>query len=161
MNVVVNSTPLISLSITGHLFLLNILFDLVFIPVSVYEEVVLQGKERPGAEAVAQADWILVQSPAQTVSLSSELLKLDRGEQDVILLAQEIQADWVLIDEKMGRRMATELGFEVKGTLGVLLIAYQIGLISRDRVRDALQELSQSSVHISQKLLDWFMKQLD
>jgi len=155
---------------------LNTLFDRVFIPVSVYEEVVLQGKERPGAEVVAQVNGIVVQSPAQTASLSvspgsanrttqetqtPELLKLDRGEHDVILLAQEIQADWVLIDEKMGRRIATELGFEVKGTLGVLLIAYQIGLISRDTVRDALQELSQSSVHISQQLLDWFMKQLD
>ncbi|MGK7901811.1 MAG: DUF3368 domain-containing protein [Hormoscilla sp.] len=161
MKVVVNSTPLISLSITGHFSLLNTLFDRVFIPVSVYEEVVLQGKERPGAEVLAQVDWSVVQAPAQTASLSPELLKLDRGEQDVILLAQEIQADWVLIDEKMGRRIATELGFDVKGTLGVLLIAYQIGLISRDTVREALQELSQSSVYISQKLLDWFMKQLD
>jgi predicted nucleic acid-binding protein len=37
---VVNSTPLIALSIVGHLDLLRHLFDELFIPASVYREVV-------------------------------------------------------------------------------------------------------------------------
>ena len=86
MKAVVNSTPLIALSITGYLSLLNRLFEQVVVPVSVYEEVTLQGEERPGAEAVAQVNWLVIQAPDRSLPLSAELLQLDRGEQDVILL---------------------------------------------------------------------------
>ena len=160
MKTVVNSTPLIALSITGYLFLLNRLFEQVVVPVSVYEEVALQGEERPGAEAVAQANWLVIQSPERSLVLSAELVQLDRGEQDVILLAQEIKADWVLIDEKLARRVAIGLGLQVKGTLGVLLIAYQMGLISKEASIKAVQDLASSSVRLSSRLREWFIAQL-
>ena len=160
MKTVVNSTPLIALSITGYLFLLNRLFEQVVVPVSVYEEVALQGEERPGAEAVAQANWLVIQSPERSLVLSAELVQLDRGEQDVILLAQEIKADWVLIDEKLARRVAIGLGLQVKGTLGVLLIAYQMGLISKEASIQAVQDLASSSVRLSSRLREWFIAQL-
>lgn len=160
MKTVVNSTPLIALSITGYLFLLNRLFEQVVVPVSVYEEVALQGEERPGAEAVAQANWLVIQSPERSLVLSAELVQLDRGEQDVILLAQEIKADWVLIDEKLARRVAIGLGLQVKGTLGVLLIAYRMGLISKEASIKAVQDLASSSVRLSSRLREWFIAQL-
>ena len=160
MKAIVNSTPLIALSITGYLFLLNRLFEQVVVPVSVHEEVVLQGEERPGAKVVAQANWLVIQSPERSLSPSAELLQLDRGEQDVILLAQEIDADWVLIDEKLARRVAKGLGLQVKGTLGVLLIAYRLGLISQEASMNAVQELASSSVRLSPRLQEWFIAQL-
>ncbi|MEQ9481638.1 DUF3368 domain-containing protein [Coleofasciculus sp. F4-SAH-05] len=160
MKTVVNSTPLIALSITGYLFLLNQLFEQVVVPVSVYEEVALQGEERPGAEAVAQANWLVIQAPERSLLLSAELVQLDRGEQDVIILAQEIKADWVLIDEKLARRVAIGLGLQVKGTLGVLLIAYRMGLISKEASIKAVQDLASSSVRLSSRLREWFIAQL-
>lgn len=48
MKAVANSTPLIALALTDHVALLKALFDQVFIPASVYEEVVLKGRNRPG-----------------------------------------------------------------------------------------------------------------
>ncbi len=60
---VVNSTPLIALSMIGQLELLHALFDEVLIPASVYGEVVLQGRGRPGAREIAQADWFVVKNP--------------------------------------------------------------------------------------------------
>lgn len=78
MKAVVNSTPLIALGITGYLPLLNTLFEQVFVPISVYEEVVLQGEGRPAAEVVAKAEWLIIQTPQQPFSLSAELLQLDR-----------------------------------------------------------------------------------
>jgi predicted nucleic acid-binding protein len=160
LKTVVNSTPLIALSITGYLFLLNRLFEQVVVPVSVYEEVALQGEERPGAEAVAQANWLVIQAPERSLVLSAELVQLDRGEQDVIILAQEIKADWVLIDEKLARRVAIGLGLQVKGTLGVLLIAYRMGLISKEASIQAVQDLASSSVRLSSRLREWFIAQL-
>lgn len=50
MKAVINSTPLIALSMLNHLFILNVLFDEIFVPSSVYEEVVLKGGNRPGSQ---------------------------------------------------------------------------------------------------------------
>ena len=64
MKAVVNSTPLIALSVLNHLFVLKALFDEVFVPSSVYEEVVLKGRHRPGSQEVGKADWIIVKESA-------------------------------------------------------------------------------------------------
>ena len=91
--VVVNSTPLIALSLVDHLSLLKIIFDEVVVPASVYDEVVVQGKNRSGAAELEDAGWIVVKAPEEKPSLSPMLLGLDQGEMDVILLAQELKAD--------------------------------------------------------------------
>ena len=161
MKAVVNSTPLIALGITGYLDLLNHLFEQVFVPVSVYQEVVLQSEDRPGAKAVAQANWLIIQAPEQSLSLPTELLQLDKGEQDVILLAQAIKADWVLLDEKLARRIASSIGLQVKGTVGVFLVAYRVGVISKEAATKAIQDLVSSSVRLNPRLLEWFIAQLD
>ncbi len=56
-------------------------------------------------------------------------LELDKGEKHTLDMAQKYHADWVLIDEKIGRNMAEYLDLHVTGTLGVLLKAKQQGLI--------------------------------
>ena len=158
---VVNSTPLIALSIVGRLGLLRDLFDQLFIPTSVYDEVVRGGRGRPGSSEVAQADWLVVRQPAETIPLPAELMGLDPGEIDVILLSKEIQPDWVLIDEKLARQIAQAVGLRVKGTLGVLLVAYRSGLLSRGEAWQAVQELAQSPVRLSDKLVWWFGQQIE
>ncbi|MEZ5454033.1 MAG: DUF3368 domain-containing protein [Thiothrix sp.] len=45
-------------------------------------------------------------------------------------MAKRIQAEWVIIDEKMGRNLAEYLGMRVIGTLGILLKAKQQGWIA-------------------------------
>jgi predicted nucleic acid-binding protein len=102
---VVNSTPLIALSIVGHFHLLPQLFEHILIPAAVYNEVVNEGRGRPGSAEARQADWLEVRAPKETTPLPAELMGLDQGEIDVILLAKEVEADWVLIDEKLGRQI--------------------------------------------------------
>jgi predicted nucleic acid-binding protein len=58
------------------------------------------------------------------------LLELDKGEKHTLDMAEKHQADWVIIDEKIGRNMAEYLGLRVTGTLGILLKAKQQGLIT-------------------------------
>lgn len=160
MKAVVNSTPLIALSVLNHLFVLKALFDEVFVPSSVYEEVVLKGRHRPGSKEVGEVDWIIVKEPDESFPLPPELLGLDTGEMDVILLAREVKADWVLIDEKLARRVAKGLGLKVKDTLGLLLIACRTSIVSKEEARAAAQELASSSFRISDRLLRWFEQQL-
>ena len=114
----VNSTPLIALSIVGHLDLSPLLFDHVLIPTSVHMEVLLQGRGRPGSLEIGEADWLTVMEPEEATPLPAELMGLDEGEIDVILLARELKADWALVDEKLARQIAKAVGLQVKGTLG-------------------------------------------
>ena len=58
MTVVVDATPLISLSAIRRLSLLQRFYGRIVIARAVYEEVVTQGQGRPGAAEVVDADWI-------------------------------------------------------------------------------------------------------
>jgi len=161
MKAVVNATPLIALSVTGHLDLLEQLFEWVYTPYSVYEEVVIRGRDRPGSLVVQQADWLNIQKPSQTSPIPVALMGLDIGEQDVILLGKELNVDWLIIDERLGRRIAQAMNFRVKGTLGILLVARQQGLISVAEAKQVVQQLHQSSIRISPRLLSWFQSQIE
>ena len=78
--------------------------------------------------SLLEFDWIKpVQSTA--ISQTSILLELDKGEKHTLDMACKHKADWVIIDEKIGRNVAEYLGLHVTGTLGVLLKAKQQGLI--------------------------------
>jgi predicted nucleic acid-binding protein len=57
---------------------------------------------------------------------------LDPGERDAIQLAQEEHADLLLMDEKLGVRLARQRGFAVTGTLGILVQAARRGAVDID-----------------------------
>ena len=88
------------------------------------------------------------------------LLGLDTGELQVLLLAQEVHADWVIIDERLGRRIARVMNLPVKGTVGIAcsLSAWQV---SKTQALKALQQLSQQGIRISFQVVAWFETELD
>lgn len=67
--------------------------------------------------------------------------RLDPGEAEAIVLAIERRADVLLVDERLGRRTATEAGLKVTGLLGVVAKAKEAGLI--ERAKPVLDELLQ------------------
>ena len=160
MKVVANATPLIALSMIQRLDLLRQLFDQVIVPEAVYQEVVIKGAGRPGADALAQADWIQMRSPQAVPTLEPLLLGLDVGEIQVLLLAWEIKPDWVLIDERVGRRVARAMGLPVKGTLGILLAAVLAELLSPKEALDAVQQLVEGGIRISPRWQAWLREEL-
>lgn len=156
MKVVVNATPLIALSLISRLELLRHLFTEVLVPPAVYEEVAIRGAGQPAAAALASADWVQVQSPEASPTLEPLLLGLDSGELQVLLLAREVQPDWVLIDERLGRRVAQAMGLPVKGTAGILLAAFRARLLSKTQALEAVQRLVEQGIRISPKVITWF-----
>ena len=125
MVVVADTSPLIYLSRVGALGLLHTLFGEVVVPRAVWTEVVEQRTAAPGLDALRIANWLRV--------VDQELpvldLGLDAGETAAILLAESLQADLLLIDERLGRRVAESRGLIVRGTLGVLVQARRTGAL--------------------------------
>lgn len=90
-------------------------------------------EERPGSEAIREAissGWIRTQ--ALSDEPLAQLLKqtLDQGEAEAIALSIELKADWTLLDEREGRKVAKSLELQVTGILGILLRAKQFGAIN-------------------------------
>ena len=158
--VVINSTPIISLSLIKRLSILKQLFNEVVIPESVFYEITKAGKNKVGAKETENAKWLTIMSPDSTTCLPPFLLGLDQGEMDVIILAKNLNADFAIIDEKAGRRVAKAVGLKVKGTLGVLLNAYDKCLLNKKDMETIIVTLENSFLRISPKLIKWFKEQL-
>ena len=125
MLVIADSSPLIYLSRVGALHVLPALFDEVAVPRAVWDETVERRPSAPGIDALHQASWLrVVDNPSLQLDLG-----LDPGETAAILLAESLRADLLLIDEKIGRKVARARGLSVRGTLGVLVQARQERLL--------------------------------
>lgn len=95
--VVVNATPIISLSLAVHLDLLRSLYQEVLIPPAVRSEVLAFGRTGRGVEELKAAGWIKT-VPLQDPRRADLLSDLHRGEAEVIALAQEKGASLVILD---------------------------------------------------------------
>ena len=148
MLVVADSSPLIVLANIGHLEILPHLFGSVIIPPQVSAE--LQNPKRPAnvrAMALTPPAWLTIQSPAALETIPA----LHAGELAAISLAQELHADLLLIDEMTGRKAATERGIRITGTIGVLELAADVGLLD---LRSAFDLVAATDFWISRELLE-------
>lgn len=126
------------------------------IPDAVHRELLLL-KEFGYETEQLNADWILVKTITPEPTLSRHLSILDVDEIEAIILAQQLRADWLLIDEKKGRRKAEELGLRIIGLLGILVKAKQEGLIPQ--VKPAMDKLSSvAEFRMSQTLIDLVLR---
>lgn len=78
------------------------------------------------------------------------LSDLDRGESEALALAREVDARFVLVDERAARRLCLELGLIPVGTLGVLMRAKEHGLIPS--IRDRINKLSEAGFYLSERV---------
>jgi len=152
--VISNTTPIISLMKIDKLYLLKDLYQRIIIPYAVFEEIE-NGKEKPFYQNLRMYDWILIQSIKNQPSLRY-IFDLDEGEAEVLILADEIQADLIIMDEVMGRRYAKQLEFRLTGTIGILLKAKELGLISS--LKEHIDELIEKGTWLSPSLVSKALK---
>jgi predicted nucleic acid-binding protein len=148
MIVVSDTSPINYLLLIDQIDLLPRLFQQIIIPDVVRDEMLA-----PGAPTVLQQwmastpSWLTIQA----VPVIDETLNaLDRGEQAAITLAQTLPADLLIIDERLGRRIAIDQGIPVIGTLGILDDAASQGLID---LSDAVTQLQQTNFRISRRMI--------
>ena len=77
---------------------------------------------------------------------------LDQGEAEVLALAEERAARLVIIDERKGRRYANRLSIPLTGTLGVLLLAKERGLVTS--LAPLLDELQEAGLYLDPDLVN-------
>lgn len=106
MIVVSNTSPLTNLAAIGQFELLRKLYSEIHIADGVWDELNAYDQRWPGADEVESASWIH-QHPVKNHLLVNILRRdLDRGESETIVLAEELGADMVFLDEKEGRHAA-------------------------------------------------------
>lgn len=130
MLVVSNSSPVMNLAAIGQLDLLEKLYSKVTIAQAVYTEIAVQGAGMPGSNEVQTLSWIEtkpVKDRAKVLLLQTDL---DIGESETIALALELKADLLLLDERLGRTKAANLGLKFIGILGILIEAKRLGHVS-------------------------------
>jgi predicted nucleic acid-binding protein len=119
MIVVSDTTPLNYLILIEAAQVLPALFGRVYAPTAVIQELSdPRGPQPVKAWASSPPEWLAVQEPTQVDQTLPKALH--NGELDAISLAQELGADWILIDERKASRAAESRGLRVAGTLGIL-----------------------------------------
>lgn len=138
MSVVVSDTsPLHYLILCGAETALPRLFRQIVIPPTVFRELQQPNTPSPVRDwAMSLPAWAIVRTP-KTLNLT---LDVDPGELEAICLAQEINADAVLMDDRAGRSAAVHCGVAVIGTVGLLEQAAARGLLDLPDVIDRLRQ---------------------
>ncbi|MBD5476146.1 MAG: DUF3368 domain-containing protein [Lachnospiraceae bacterium] len=156
--VVVNTTPLIALSHVGQLNILKKLYGEIIIPEAVYRELSVKEESVCKKTVDSSLDWIRVDTIENQMAKTMYRTQLHDGEVEVMILAKEIAADVVIIDDANAKKHAKYLDLPVTGTLGVLIKAKQKGYI--DELKPVLQRMVENGIYISQSLIELCLKQV-
>ena len=149
--IVSDSTTLIILNDLKRLDLLENLFNRLYIPQKVHEEVCIRGCNFPA--------FIHMKEIQKDERYSFLCNVLDEGESEAITLAKQLCLP-LIIDEKKGRKIAKNLGIQIIGFLGVVYINYQKGFVSKREIENILDNAIKKGYRISQKLTETFLASL-
>ena len=153
--IIVNSTPLIALAKANKLEILKEMYEHIIIPEAVYREVT--EKDDVAAQRIEAArEWIEVRKVVSNLDRRMYKAKLHDGEVEVMLLAQEIGADAVIIDDGAARKTAEYLELPLTGTLGVMIKAKRRGLL--EAVMPVVQQMEQNGIFFSRELKEKIRK---
>jgi predicted nucleic acid-binding protein len=126
--IVSNAGPLIVLLKTGKISILKDLFQKVLVPTAVWEEITAKDYEK----------------------------SIGKGEAEAIVLAKELRAV-LLMDDAKARKHAKLLNVEVIGTLGLLKLAKNRGLISS--VKEVIDDVLAKGYYIEDSLIKKILKE--
>lgn len=153
--VVSNATPLIALARIGRFDLLHDVCGEILITDAVVGEIEAGGEGAPGREEVRRAlaaGWLEERAVGCSRELAGLSVDLDIGEATTIMLAVDLGAALVLLDERKAQARARALGLNVVGTIGTLLLAKRRGLMPD--LERSVERLQQEGFHIGPELLD-------
>lgn len=144
---VVNTSPIIYLSSINQLSLFKKLFNEVYIPNAVKQEVLSGGRDSFGVKEIKTEKWLKTKKIRNKLAKEYLLTEIDDGEAEVIILAEELKAGTIIMDDKLGRKVAKLRGIKVVGTLRILVAAKKKGLITE--VKPLIEKLKENGFWLS------------
>lgn len=156
-NVVVNSSPLITLYKSQLADLLPQLFGQIKVPLAVWQEVTAT-KNDIAAESLPDAQWV-IQTQVPTIHPLVSSWDLGAGESEVISYALSQPEHTAIIDDAAARRCAISLNVPTLGTGGMIVLAKRRGLISS--VVEPIQALRNAGLWLSDNLVELLKKQAE
>jgi predicted nucleic acid-binding protein len=150
--IVSNTSPISNLAKVGQLSLIEALYGRILIPRAVYEELLDERAGETVIAAVKSSTWIEVRFAKNQLLVDELRTRVNIGEAEAITLADEVKATRLLIDERLGRQAAKDLGLKVTGVLGILLAAKKETLITS--VKPIMDNLVNQANFLSRQLYD-------
>ncbi|MBF0236169.1 MAG: DUF3368 domain-containing protein [SAR324 cluster bacterium] len=148
MLIIADSSPLITLSICEALPLLEQLFQTVKVPSYVFGEVILEGKPQAKSLRAYLRDKVVTVA-VEEILVTSAIL--GRGELEAMALYKKLHANLLLVDDRDARKIARLNGIQIIGSLGILLLAKQQGLIME--VAPLIAKIQEAHIFIGEELI--------
>ena len=147
MIIVADTGPVNYLVLSGYISLLHELYGGLIIPSAVHKELL---HTRSPAVVRNWADRMPAWAEVRSAPSDSSLADLGPGEREAITLAMNLHADFLLIDESLGRAVAVQNGLTIKGTLGVIEDAADHRLVN---LVEAIQRVRDTGIYLSDELV--------
>lgn len=166
-SIVCDASPLVFLAKLNRLSLIPALLEGdVFILQCVVEEVLAEQAgpvESSRLEAFFRDERVqTVEFERQDAGLPPTSAALSRSDQLTLAWATEKQADWLIADDRLLRRVAIHHGISVIGFLGIVIGSAKRGILLPGEAREAIREaVSRHECRISVALYQRLLEELD
>jgi predicted nucleic acid-binding protein len=148
---IVNASPIIYLARAGLLDLLRLVGDVIRVPSPVADEILARGESDPAAASIKTTAWLeIVDTPAPSLELLA--WDLGVGESAVIAYAMANAGFIAVVDDLTGRRCAEAFGIPLRGTLGLVLRAKKVGVVSD--ARQTIERLRAAGMYLSDQTMN-------
>ena len=148
--IVSDSTTIITLLNIDRMDVLHNIFSEVYVPKKVYDEIVIN-------EQIVLDETFFVPKEIADKKLYELLFRsLDAGESEAIVLAREMGLS-LIIDEKKGRKIASNLGINIFGFVGLLVLNCKNGLLTKEDTLDVFYQAKEQGFRVGAGLEDAFL----
>jgi predicted nucleic acid-binding protein len=150
--IIADAGPLIAFGKIKNINLLAKIFGNIIATDFVLQEC-LANTAQDGAQEIREAlnNHLITPFKSPTVTDHEDLFSiLGQGEASAIILASQWKAS-LLIDEKLGRKIAKKMDIPIIGTAGVLLLAKEKKLI--EKIEPIIRELKNKGYYLSKELV--------
>ena len=154
---VINTSPLIFLSKGGLIDLLQLLSPEIIVPEAVMNEIEAYGMDDITAKILKKTKWLVVRKTPNIPTVIQNW-NLGAGESEVLAWGYVERGAEIIVDDLAARRCAMSLNIPIRGTLGLVLIAKQRGVISE--ARPVLEQLKITGMYLSQSVVDRALAQV-
>lgn len=149
MIVVSDTSPICYLLLINQIAVLSTLYQTVIIPQGVANELSASASPAIVKSWIAQPPgWLEVRQTKSAQALQP--YNLDLGEREAIAIAEQLNADLIILDDKAARQFASSRGLKVIGLLGVLKVAARQDLLD---LKTTFEQLRNAGFWISPQLL--------